>query len=317
MSERLAPVRHLLSDAAGFGFYLCTSKELRQGRGNPFLRVMLQDATGLVEARVFEHAESMAEEFDAGEFVKASGRIELHHGRLQLVAERIRRVLPADRQDGFDERDCIEYAPRPIETMWGELMELTAAIGESSLRAVVTSLLTTHEGPLKLWPAAVAVHHAYRGGLLEHTIHVTRTARALAGSYGADPDIVIAGAILHDIGKLRELEHEVTTSYTRDGQLLGHVTLGARMVEDACEAIPALPEAVRTHLVHIVLAHHGRREHGSPVVPMTTEAFIVAAADELDAKLFQVRRAKQAEAGDGEFSTYEPRLERRIWKGAS
>ena len=314
--SRLPPVSSLPPNVHGYGFYLCQSKEMKQGRGGEYLALVLQDRTGPLLARAFDNVTHVAQEFEAGEFVRVLGRTQLHNGRLQLLVERIRRVIDADAGDGFREDDCIECAPRPIEEMWAELQALvTTGVDDPFVRALLGRVVAAHEERLRVWPAAMAVHHAYRGGLLEHVLKVTEAARGLARAYGADVDVVTAGALLHDIGKLRELEYDTAVTYSRDGNLLGHITIGSMIVHEACAAIPGFPEALRTHIEHVVLSHHGERDHGSPVVPMTAEAFIVAMADDLDAKLHQVRRATASDAGDGEFTSYLGRLERKLWKG--
>jgi 3'-5' exoribonuclease len=128
---------------------------------------------------------------------------------------------------------------------------------------------------------------------------------------------VVIGALVHDIGKLQELEYQTTTSYTREGNLIGHVTLGALTIDKACRALPGFPDALRSELLHLVLSHHGAKEFGAPVEPMTVEAVILAAVDELDSELNQVRRALDEPGGDGEFTSYQSRLGRSFWRGPS
>ncbi len=167
---------------------------------------------------------------------------------------------------------------------------------------------------LRIWPAAQTVHHAYRGGLLEHILSVARSALTLGAAYGADQDLLTAGALLHDIGKLEELEYDRATSYTREGNLVGHVTLGTMMVRAAVDAMPDFPDVLRTQIEHLIVSHHGHKEFGAPVEPMTIEAMILSAADDLDAKINQVRQAL-AEDGEGEFTAYHSRLGRVLWRG--
>jgi 3'-5' exoribonuclease len=314
---RLPPVAALPPNASGYGFYLCLAKDARQGRGGgEYLSLLLQDATGQLAARVFDNVARSTQEFEAGEFVKVHGRTQVHNGRMQLLVERIRRVIDGDAKEGFREEDCTEIAPRPVDEMWAELQALVTGVENTFVRQLLERVVADHEPRLRVWPAAMSVHHAYRSGFLEHVLKVTDVARALARAYGADVDVVTAGALLHDIGKLRELEYDTATTYTREGNLLGHITIGALLVREAAAAIPGFPEALRTHIEHLVLSHHGERELGSPVVPMTAEAFIVAMADDLDAKLNQVRRAIAADAGEGEFTPYHGRLDRKLWKGS-
>ncbi len=315
MSTRLPPIQRLQANDAGYGFYLCAVKELRQGRGNDFLHIVLQDATGQIEARALDRADELDREFEAGEFVKVQGRAQIHHGRLQLLVERIRRVMDSDARDGFREDDCIETAPRPIDEMWAELQDLLRGLTNPFVRDLLLRLTADEETRLRRWPAAVSVHHAYRGGLLEHVLQVTRVTRTLAAAYGADLDVVTAGAVLHDIGKLDELDEGPPASYTREGNLHGHIAIGAARVREVCDRTPGFPADLRDHILHVILSHHGQRDHGSPVVPMTVEAFIVAMSDDLDAKVHLVRRALAAES-DTEFTAWNSRLERRLWKGA-
>jgi 3'-5' exoribonuclease len=136
----------------------------------------------------------------------------------------------------------------------------------------------------------------------------------LCTAYGANKDLLTAGALLHDIGKLEELDYDRTTSYSREGNLVGHVTLGVIMVRSMMNGIPDFPDVLRTQIEHMVVSHHGHKEFGAPVEPMTIEAMILSAADDLDAKINQVRTA-MAEEGEGEFTAYQPRLGRVLWKG--
>jgi 3'-5' exoribonuclease len=314
---RLPPIRQLTAEAAGIGFYLCQQKEVRTGRNGDFMSLTLLDATGRIAAKVFDDVDRQRGEFDEGEFVKVKGRANTYNGRLQLVVENIRRVNPAqDRALGFREEDCVPSAPRPVEDMWADLQALVAGVSNPHLRQLLGAVMSRHEVNLRVWPAAQLVHHAYRGGYLEHALKIATVGVAIARAYAANPDLVIAGALLHDIGKLQELAYDGATSYSREGRLLGHITLGAMMVRDAARAIDAFPAGLLTEIEHLILSHHGSKDLGSPVEPMTVEAFILAMADDLDATIHQVRQATAEDAGDGEFTAYQPRLGRVLWKGA-
>jgi 3'-5' exoribonuclease len=315
-STRFPSIRALTPEFAGWGFFLCTYKDVRQGRGGDlFIALSLQDRTGIVRARILNEAARLREEFDSGDFVKVQGRTDLFNGRMQLVVDRIRRVNPdQDKLDGFREEDCVLSAPRPMEEMWGELEQLILHVRDPFVRELLQRIVTQHADKLRIWPAALTVHHAYRGGFLEHILSVARTALTLGAAYGANQDILTAGALLHDIGKLEELEYDRSTSYTREGNLVGHVTLGAMMVRAAIAAIPDFPDVLRTQVEHLIVSHHGHKEFGAPVEPMTIEAMILSAADDLDARINQVRQAL-AEDGEGEFTAYHSRLGRVLWRG--
>ena len=315
--SRLPRIAELDAASTGWGFFLCARKDRRSGRnGGEFLDVLLQDVSGEIRARIFQDIDLVSQEFDAGEFVKVQGKGHIHNGRYELVIERIRRVLPErDAAEGFREDDCIPTSPRSADEMWRELGERLASVEHPALRALLVHIVDQHADRLRIWPAARQIHHAYRSGLLEHILKIMATVVQLAELYGARRDLLIAGALLHDIGKLRELTYDVTIDYSVEGNLVGHITIGAGMVRDAIREIPDFPRDLALEIEHLILSHHGSLELGSPVVPMTAEAFILAAADELDARLHQVRRLIADDDTEGPFTAYSRRLERQLYKG--
>jgi 3'-5' exoribonuclease len=315
-NTRLPFVRAIAADLTGWSFFLCTQKDVRAGRnGDLFISLSLQDKTGIIKGRIFNEAARLREEFDAGEFVKVQGRTDLYNGRVQLLIEKIRRVNPdQDATQGFREDDCVLSSARPVDEMWSELEEMIQHVRDPFVRELLQRMTTEHVEKLKIWPAAQTVHHAYRSGFLEHVLSVARSALVLGTAYGANRDLLTAGALLHDIGKLEELQYDRSTNYTREGNLVGHVTLGAMMVRAAMERIPEFPDVLRTQIEHLIVSHHGHKEFGAPVEPMTIEAMILSAADDLDAKINQVKQAL-AEEGEGEFTAYQPRLGRVLWRG--
>lgn len=313
---RLPAIRDIDEAAAGWGFFLCARKEVRTGRdGAEFVALVLQDATGQIPAKIFEDVATLRDEFEVGEFVKVQGRGNRHYQKLELIVERIRRVNPdQDRREGFSEEDYIPSAPRPLDEMWAELQARIGGARDPWVRRLLTSIVERHGERLRTWPAAVTVHHAYRGGLLEHILKLAEVGTLLAQAYGADADVVLAGALLHDIGKLEELSYDGVTSYSRTGNLLGHITIGVMMVREAANAIEGFPPDLRSRIEHLIVSHHGERELGSPVEPMSEEAFILSAVDDLDATLHQVRRHTRENSGEGDFTAYHPRLGRVLLK---
>ncbi len=314
--SRLPSIRELDESSAGWSFYLCARKELRTDRGGAeFLSVVLQDVSGQIGAKVFEDVATAGQEFDAGEFVKVLARGNRHRDRLELLVQKIRRVNAIqDRLDGFREDECILCAPRPVQEMWEELEGRVSAAANPWIRRLLATLLQEHEDRLRMWPAAVTVHHAYRGGLLEHVLKLAEVGALLAHAYAADPDLLLAAAVLHDLGKLEELEYDGAASYSTRGNLIGHITLGVMMLRDAVRRIDGFPADLQTRIEHLIVSHHGSREHGSPAEPMSVEAFIFSAMDDLDATLNQVRRHVQDDRGNGDFTAYHPRLGRVLLK---
>lgn len=226
---RLPVISDLLDTSSGSGFFLCARKEVRTGRGGgEFISLVLQDLSGQIPAKIFDDVETLKGEFEAGEFVKVQAHGNRHQQKLELVIEKIRRVNPAqDRLDGFREDDCIPCSPRPLDEMWSELQARVGRVANPWVRRLLEVVIERHGDRLRTWPAAVVVHHAYRGGLLEHILKLAEVGSVLATAYDADVDLVVAGALLHDIGKLDELAYDCITTYSRRGNLLGHITLGA------------------------------------------------------------------------------------------
>jgi 3'-5' exoribonuclease len=311
---RLPRIAELEATSAGAGFFLCARKERRVGKGGPFLVLLLQDVSGEIGGKVFTDVESADPQFDAGEFVAVQGKGNLFNHRLEIIVDKIRRVIPDDTNIGFREEDCIRSSPRPVEEMWEELTARIASIADPHIRELLERLVARHADKLKVWPAARQVHHAYRSGLLEHILKIMDVGVFLAGAYGARRDLVIAGALLHDLGKLEELTYDVSVDYSLAGNLIGHIVLGAGMVRDAVREVPGFPAELALELQHVVLSHHGEKELGSPVVPATIEALIVAAADDFDAKMHQVCRHLAEDDSDSRFTTYHRYLERVFLK---
>ena len=316
--QRLPKLSALTPDDSGWGFFLCSYKETRTGRsGGEFLFLTLQDSSAQVVAKLLADVDRYKNEFEAGEFVRVEGRGSLYNNQVQLVLSTIRRINPdQDRQQGFREEDCILSAPRPIDEMWEELKGHVASVQRDQIRILLNRVMTDHEAQLRTWPAAQTIHHAYRGGFLEHITKMAEIGRFVASAYQADWDLVLAGIVLHDIGKLQELAYDAGAgSYTRDGNLVGHIALGIVMVREAVSGISGFSDDLRAQIEHLVASHHGLREYGSPVEPKTIEAFIVAAIDDLDAKLNQVRKAIAEDPSEDEFTAWNKRLGRVLYKG--
>jgi 3'-5' exoribonuclease len=313
---RLPKVSAIDGASAGSGFFLCARKERRAGRSGPFLVLLLQDVTGTIDAKVFQDVDAAGGEFDAGEFVAVQGKGNVFNQRVELIIDKIRRVIPSDSAAGFREEDCIPASTRPIPEMWSELEGRVTSVADVRIRTLLERVLSRHGDRLRIWPAARQVHHAYRGGLLEHILKIMEVGVGLADSYGLRRDLVIAGALLHDIGKLEELTYDPAIDYSVEGNLIGHIVIGARMLRDLAREPPELPAELAFELEHLILSHHGAKELGSPVKPMTPEAFVLAASDDLDAKLQQVRQHLADDSSPGRFTGYHRYLDRVLFKAS-
>lgn len=254
----------------------------------PFLRMQLSDCYGSVEARMWEGVEAVVDVLRAGMYVGVRGRMERYQAERQL---RVEQIVPLH----VELDDLVLFLPRSAraaEHMDAELNAAIASVGDEGLRRLLESLLgpgTDTGQAFRLAPAAKQNHHAYLGGLLEHTLSMVRVCDLLAGHYGAalDRDLLIAGALLHDLGKVREIGARAGFPYTDEGKLLGHILIGLQMVSDAAAAVPSLPPSRLLLLQHLIASHQGRYEWQSPREPRTLEGLVLHYADDLDAKLNQ------------------------------
>jgi len=307
-------------------FFLVHSKEIRSTKdGKPYLAVRLGDRTGVVAARVWDLPDPAVGEteelgaFEAGDFVKVQARVELYREQPQLRLEKVRRARPEE----VEWADFFARTEKDVEGMYAELRELAAGVGNPYLRALLLSVLDDAEiaAKLKQAPGAKTMHHAYLGGLLEHIVSLCRLCQVVAGHYKTlDLDLLLAGAILHDLGKLDELSYPRANGearafdYTTPGRLLGHIVLALEVVNAKMAAIPGFPEELRRLVQHLVVSHHGQLEFGSPVVPQFREAVVLHYLDDLDSKLEAVEASLAAAEPESEWTAWNRALERQLFR---
>lgn len=303
--------------------FLVKHKTQRSTRkGDPYLELVLADRTGTIPARAWSDiAERHADLFDEGEFVFAQGRTETYRGTLQMIVESIRRLSVHEKEEGklpdFDPSLLVPASERDIEQMWDELIALVDGIQPDPLRTLTRSLLERRSEAFKEAPAAIAKHHAYLGGLLEHTLEVAKGVAAFAREVPGlrlHPGLAVAGALLHDIGKLDEMENPIAPRHGLAGELTGHVVLGRDLVREAAATVEWADPRLPLLLEHILIAHHGELEYGAAVLPKTPEALCVYHFDNLSAKLNMMCTHVASDGEDGDFTTWNPDLGRRIFK---
>lgn len=293
-------------------FYVVEYRADTTRAGQPYLRLRLADRHGLLEGMVWEEVERYAPHVRQGGYVGVSGRVGSYNGRKQIRIDILAAVRVAPEETEF----FLPRGERDPDGMERELIGLVASVADPGLRAVLERTLdpATRLGRLfRSAPAAKRNHHAYVGGLLEHTLSVAGACEGLARHYGADVDrdLLIAGALLHDIGKTREIALAPGFPYTDEGRLLGHIVMGLADVDAAARAVPELPERRRTLLLHLIASHQGRYEWQSPREPLTLEALLLHYADDVDAKVAQVR-GRLADAPSGGWSDYDRSLGREF-----
>ena len=302
--------------------FLVHSKEIRQKKsGEMYLSLLLGDRTGELDAKMWDNVAEVIEDFDRDDFVKVKGLIQIFHNRPQLTIHKIRRMDDSE----IDFGDYFPSSKRDQEEMWTELQAIVASIENPHLRALLQSLFADEDiaRRYRRAPAAKQIHHAFLGGLIEHVLSVCGLAKAAAAHYPTiDRSLLLTGVILHDIGKVYELNFERGFSYSTDGQLLGHITIALRMIADKLQGLPDFPPKLRVLVEHMVLSHHGELEFGSPKVPQFPEALLLHYLDDLDSKMECMRALVENDRQvEGCFTTYSSSLARtalkldRYWNG--
>lgn len=299
-AQRNAPIATWSDGDSIEGFALLSRKEKRQDRnGNHFLDLELTDASGSIAAKVWSDSPALDGDYEAHSFVAVRGQVKDYRGQLQVSVQRCRPATEADRQHGFDEALLVPTTQEDIGDLYARLEAILETRVESSwMRRLALDTLSAHGRELREHPAAKSIHHAYRGGLLEHVVSMAELSLAVGRHYPTlDADILLLGVLFHDLGKLQELGAMPVNDYTHAGRLVGHIVMGRDLLRQRCAAIDGFPEDVQLHLEHLILSHHGELEFGSPVLPMTPEAVALAFIDNLDSKLAQLRQAARLGGG--------------------
>ncbi len=292
-------------------------KDVRQKKsGEPYLSMLLGDRTGELDAKMWDNVAEVLDTFERDDFVRVKGLLQIHQNRQQLTVHKLAKIHQAE----VEFADYFPSSERDREEMFAELQQIVAGIGNPFLRQLLESF-TTDEPVMRLYkiaPAAKNVHHAFLGGLLEHVLSMCALARMTASHYKhVDLDLVLTGAILHDVGKIAELTYERSFGYSAEGQLLGHIVIGLRMLNDKMARIPEFPPRLRTLVEHLIVSHHGEVEYGSPKVPLFPEALLLHHLDNLDSKMECMRAMVAKDRNvDGCWTAYNSALDRAVLKKA-
>lgn len=313
-----AALRALKEGEAFQGFLLAQEVAFRtNSKGSEYLEMRLADGSGDLKAFLWDlrAVEGDLERIAADAFLRVKGVVSQYNGRLQLRVDKLR--FAEDAEVG-DLGRFFPVSRRPLAEMLAELDALVASLQDPWLRRLLETLLVEdpvlREGFSRA-PAAKSMHHVCLGGLLEHTLSVAALAdRACAHYPDLNRDLVLTGALLHDLGKTAELTYARSFGYSDAGNLVGHITLESEWITRAAQGIPGFPEDLRLQVLHIVLSHHGRLEYGSPVLPKTPEALLVHYLDDLDGKLEAMFRAIREDPGPGAWTGYSKPLERMLYK---
>ena len=298
--------------------YLVSQPVLRHtSRGDLYIAMFLSDRTGKVNSRIWQATEELYQSIPSEGFIRIRGKSELYQSSLQIVINDLVVVSP-------ETVDLSDYMPRTdknIEQMYQQMKGVLATIQSPDLKRLVDSFLADHELMKQFCaaPAAMMMHHAYLGGLLEHTLGMLQVAQAIFPLYPKiQKDLVLSAIFLHDIAKTKELSYKICFSYTDTGQLLGHIIQGTQMVTQKADDLKAdgtpIAPAILDSLLHIIVSHHGQYDFGSPKLPATPEAFMVSYIDNLDAKMNQTTTLIENDTTEQNWTSYQKSLETRLYR---
>jgi 3'-5' exoribonuclease len=295
--------------------FVLSEKILAQKKdGNNFLNVTLSDKTGTIKGVVWDNVDKITAGVTSGDFVHIKGNVNEYKGVLQLVIKKMETFSA----DEVDPADFLPMTRRNIESMFERLLRITSSVETACLKKLIQAFWNDKEfvRKFKTAPAAKKMHHAYIGGLLEHTLSMVSLADKVAGHYsGINRDLLIAGAMLHDIGKTEEFEYQFRIDYSDQGRLLNHIVIGIEMIDEKLSEIKDFPQDQMVLLKHMIVSHHGTREFGSPEPPKTIEAVILNYIDEIDSKVNGIRDFMASEDPNESWTSYHRLLGRHFYKG--
>ncbi len=290
------------------------SVDVRQRRGGgPYLSATLGDRTGEVTALVWQNVDRLRGVLEPGNVVSVKGQVQRYNQQLQVVVRQAETLTSESVEDDvFVRSSAVDPA-----VLWEQLIGFIEETSDPDVRQLLFRIFSDPEIEklFKAAPAARSMHHGFRSGLLEHTVSATTVARTLAQHYGLNRDLVVAGCLLHDFGKIWELEIGASIEYTDDGRLIGHIPMETLFVDKKIGELGKFPAETRRQILHILLAHHGEYEFGSPRRPKTPEALLVHMTDNLDSKMAGMLEAITAQGSDDEaWTPYSRILERHIYR---
>ena len=276
--------------------FVVVSKQVKPKKtGEPYLALILADRSGQIEAKMWDNVEDALDAFEQDDFLKVKGLLNKYKNRFQLTIHKLRRL-------GDTEIDFADYLPKTtknIDELWQALAEFVATLQNPHLKALIEAFMADPEiaQAYRNAPAAKTLHHAYIGGLLDHVVSLFRSCDLICRNYPhVNRDLVLAGAFLHDLGKIHELTYNRSFSYTTRGQLLGHMVIELEMLQAKVSLLPGFPAELTKLLGHLIISHHGQYEFGSPKLPMFPEALLLHYMDDLDSKMESMRAHFEREA---------------------
>jgi 3'-5' exoribonuclease len=293
--------------------FVVVAKQIKPKKtGEPYLALTVGDRSGQLEAKMWDNVEDVLEAFEQDDFLKIKGLINKYKNRFQLTIHKLRKL-------GESEVEFADYLPKTtknVDELWQTLTDFVASLQNPHLKSLLQAFMADPEiaRPYRDAPAAKTLHHAYIGGLLDHVVSLFRSCDLISRNYPqVNRDLLLAGAFLHDVGKIYELTYHRSFSYTTKGQLLGHMVIELEMLQAKTALVPGFPAELKTLLEHLIISHHGQYEFGSPKLPMFPEALMLHYLDDLDSKMEAMRAHFEREADlESPWTGYNPSLGRPL-----
>jgi 3'-5' exoribonuclease len=293
--------------------FVVVSKQVKPKKsGEPYLALTLGDRTGQIESKMWDNVEEVLDAFEQDDYLKVKGLINKYKNRFQLTIHKLRRLVDSE----IDYADYLPKTTKNIDELWQTLVEFVASFQNPHLKALIQSFMGDPDiaQAYRNAPAAKTLHHAYIGGLLDHVVSLFRSCDLVCRNYPqVNRDLVLAGAFLHDVGKIHELTYNRSFSYTTRGQLLGHMIIELEMLQAKLVSLPDFPPELKILLEHLIISHHGQYEFGSPKLPMFPEALLLHYMDDLDSKMESMRALFEREwEQEHPWTSYSPSLGRPL-----
>ncbi len=303
--KEITPIHRFKEGETIQGFYLCVEKHLRHTRsGDLYLDLLFRDRTGQIQAKVWDKVEQYTDKFSSGDPVAVKGIVDSYREKIQLTVTRINRAsVQSYGRYGYDPSLIIPTSKYDPNKMWKDVTQTIRSMKNTHLRKLVGRIYRDHKDRIIVHPASVYMHHNYRSGYLEHILSMVKVGEMLSKHYSVDKDLVAAGILLHDIGKLQEIDEGLESNYTDEGNFIGHIVLSRDIVRDEIKNLGNFPKEIQYKLEHMILAHQGKYEWQSPKRPAFPEAYLLHMIDDIDAKMNLMEKVISEDTEEGNWTS--------------
>ena len=316
--KSIIPISKFKSGETIQGFYLCVEKYLRHTRsGELYLDLLLKDQTGQINAKVWENVKEYEKKFKSGDPVALKGQVDLFLDKLQLNIKRINKATIQNyARYGFDPSLIVPTAKEDPKKMWKEVIKVVRSFKDPFLKKLCYNIYKNNKEKLLIYPATLSMNHNYRSGLLEHILSMSRSALTLARLYKLDRDLILTGILVHDIGKLREINYDYESTLTKDGNLIGHLVISRDIVLEEANKIKKFPKGLLIKIEHIILSHQAKYNWNNSIKPAFKEALLVQSIKLMDGQLNVMDITFNEDRESGEFTNHFNYFKTHLYKGS-